>query len=318
MSEKMRFRNGAIIDRFIVWDGGISIYDKNSGMTLRLSDTEAQAMLEGYVPAGGYQCPEVVHIELTSRCNLRCPYCYVPRNDRNLPHEDWSRIIRQLADAGVFQITFGGGEPLLRDDAPALAKFADDSGMNVTITTNGTPLRDFEPADLKVFRQINISYHEEGRKAGFDLEGALSRLSMAGIPTGIHLIMRREYLPEVPRLAELARKHRSVLLLLSYKPVAGSGSEAVPVESIMSMAMELSGSGLQVAVDNLTTGQCFQKERLAVISASGEVFPCSFVRESLGNVLRTDFRSIWESRGSKVPCPYRARFGGIYKYTYIH
>jgi MoaA/NifB/PqqE/SkfB family radical SAM enzyme len=306
MSQKIRFRNGAQIDRIISQDDGVAVYDKKSGMTLRLKDSEARTILEGYIPGLEYQCPEVVHMELTSRCNLRCQYCYVPRDDRDLPHEDWARIIRQLADAGVFQITFGGGEPLLRDDAPALARLADDSGMNVTVTTNGTPLRNFEPADLKVFRQINISYHKQGKSAGFDLEGALSDLSKAGIPTGIHLIMRKEYLPEVPRLAELARKHGSVLLLLSYKPVAGPAREAVPVESIMSMARELSGSGLQVAVDNLTTGQCFQKERLAVISGSGEVFPCSFVRESLGNLLRTDFRSLWKSRGSKVPCPYRA------------
>lgn len=306
MPEKMRFQNGAAIERFIIRTDGISIYDKSSGMTLRLNDAEARAMLEGFVPGQCCQCPEVVHLEITSRCNLRCAYCYVPREDRDMPFDKWAGTIKQLADAGVFQVTFGGGEPLLRDDAPALARLADDSGMNVTLTTNGTPLRNFEPADLKVFRQINISYHEEGKRAGFDLERALSDLSKAGIPTGIHLIMRKEYLPEVPRLAELARSHGSVLLLLSYKPVAGPASEAVPVGDILSMARELSGSGLRVAVDNLTTGQCFQKERLAVLSASGEVFPCSFVRESLGNVLRTDFQSIWKSRGSKVPCPYRA------------
>jgi MoaA/NifB/PqqE/SkfB family radical SAM enzyme len=289
----------------IVHEDGVAIYDKKSGMTLRLDEEEARAMIEGPLPSEKCHCPEVVHIELTSRCNLDCPYCYVRRDDRDLSCEQWAAIIKQLADAGVFQITFGGGEPLMRKDAPRLAKLADDSGLNVTITTNGTSLNDIDIADLKVFRQINISYHDSSERTGFSIEEALGRLHEAGIPTGIHIIMRKDYLPQIPRLAALAKRYGSVLLLLSYKPVDGKVDETVPIEQIIATAAELLKSGHQVALDNLTTGQCFQKERLCVISSSGEVYPCSFVRQSLGNVARTGFLEIWRSRGAKIACPYR-------------
>jgi len=129
-----------------------------------------------------FACPEIVHAEVTARCNLNCAYCYVPKEQEELGLEAWKTIFKQLGDFGVFQLTFGGGEPFLRPDVCQLAKIADDYGLNVTVTTNGALLDSWPLEELAIFRQINISYHSQSILQGFQIEKALARLSTANIP----------------------------------------------------------------------------------------------------------------------------------------
>lgn len=55
-------------------------------------------------------------LELTYRCNLNCPYCYVGNFERKeeLSASDWKEIISQIPFYGL--ITLVGGEPLIRKD----------------------------------------------------------------------------------------------------------------------------------------------------------------------------------------------------------
>ena len=54
--------------------------------------------------------------ELTYRCNLQCPYCYVgnSRNKKELSTDDWYSIIKQIPWYSF--VTLVGGEPLIRTD----------------------------------------------------------------------------------------------------------------------------------------------------------------------------------------------------------
>ena len=55
-------------------------------------------------------------LELTYRCNLKCPYCYVglDRNKEELSFEEWKHVINQIPFYGI--VTIVGGEPLIRND----------------------------------------------------------------------------------------------------------------------------------------------------------------------------------------------------------
>ena len=55
-------------------------------------------------------------LELTYRCNLNCPYCYVgeDRNKHELSTDEWRKIIKQLPKYSI--ATLVGGEPLVRLD----------------------------------------------------------------------------------------------------------------------------------------------------------------------------------------------------------
>jgi radical SAM protein with 4Fe4S-binding SPASM domain len=83
--------------------------------------------------------------ELTYRCNLKCVHCYLGYQDERQRHgyTEMSAgkimdIIDEITDAGCLYLLFTGGEPLLRDDFPKIYRHAKESGLLVTVFSNGT------------------------------------------------------------------------------------------------------------------------------------------------------------------------------------
>lgn len=89
-----------------------------------------------------YKIPVRGLFELTSRCNLRCKFCYVC--DRTKPMiaveekttSEWLDIIKQAADEGMLECTFTGGDPFMREDFEEIYCRAYDMGLRTAIMTN--------------------------------------------------------------------------------------------------------------------------------------------------------------------------------------
>ncbi len=86
-----------------------------------------------------------LRLSVTDRCNLRCRYCmpedeyvWLPRASI-LTFEELERVVRVFAGLGVRKVRLTGGEPLLRQDLPALvqliARIRDIEDL--ALTTNG-------------------------------------------------------------------------------------------------------------------------------------------------------------------------------------
>ena len=64
--------------------------------------------------------PLTAQLEVTDKCNFRCPHCYIlnsaaqQRKTADLSDEKVMYLAGQLADAGVFSVVLTGGEPLFR------------------------------------------------------------------------------------------------------------------------------------------------------------------------------------------------------------
>lgn len=93
--------------------------------------------------AGNRPCaPLFVTVNLTSRCNLDCVYCYMqPRSGVDMARPDFERIIDGLADVGVFLVTLSGGEPFLHPNFPDMFRYAHKRFAHVMTLTNGTGMR---------------------------------------------------------------------------------------------------------------------------------------------------------------------------------
>jgi radical SAM protein with 4Fe4S-binding SPASM domain len=101
--------------------------------------------------------PEGVTFELTYGCNLRCLHCYNPTH-RMLPHElttpEICSILDQIADLGVLNITFTGGEPTARPDIVRILRHARSRGILLQLLTNATRIT---PSLAVVLREVGVS-----------------------------------------------------------------------------------------------------------------------------------------------------------------
>jgi cyclic pyranopterin phosphate synthase len=112
--------------------------------------------------------PRLIHLAVTSYCNLRCAGCRYGRDFMSNTELPWP-IVRQLLDdarsVGVYSIRFYGGEPLLHRDLTAMIRHARNLGLNTYVTTNGILLEecldDLYEAGL---RRITIGYYGTGGK----------------------------------------------------------------------------------------------------------------------------------------------------------
>lgn len=79
--------------------------------------------------------------EITRKCNMNCIHCCCgdSKFDSNdeLTQEEAVDVAKQLVEMGVVQVTFTGGEPLLREDWQELAKIMSEGGIFVDMITNG-------------------------------------------------------------------------------------------------------------------------------------------------------------------------------------
>lgn len=185
----------------------------------------------------------------------------------------------------------------MREDIYELASYVDEVGLNLAVTTNGTLVED-DPR-LSLFRQVNFSIH--GNLAQLKPKILMTKRHA---PVGINFVVRRDSLGQLHEVAEFCRANDVELLLLSYKPVNGDEEEAVEPNVVMQLGKHLASTGVRIAMDGMTCGKCFAAQRFVDIGSTGDCFPCSFIRESLGSVLQEPFQDIWRRRGVPKECPY--------------
>lgn len=104
----------------------------------------------------------VLHLELTTGCNLRCLHCYNEseisklHNNNEVSVDDWKRTITEAYQIGCRRIQFIGGEPFLKRELMyELILFARDMGYtSLEVSTNGTLITE---KDLYFLKNHNTS-----------------------------------------------------------------------------------------------------------------------------------------------------------------
>ncbi|MFC1869750.1 radical SAM (seleno)protein TrsS [Chloroflexota bacterium] len=112
-------------------------------------------------------CPEhwtracTMVLEVTLRCNLRCPVCFASAN-QSREHEPDIDVIRgmyqtAMAGVGACTIQLSGGEPTVRDDLPQIVALGREIGFNhILINTNGVRIAR-EPDYLRRLKEAGAS-----------------------------------------------------------------------------------------------------------------------------------------------------------------
>ena len=115
------------------------------GKTTGAAPHDGLAVLESQrSTAEAFGIPLAVLAELTHRCPLQCPYCSNPieldRGGSELTTEEWKKVLSELAEIGVLQIHFSGGEPTARKDLVELVQHATDVGLYSNLITSAVLL----------------------------------------------------------------------------------------------------------------------------------------------------------------------------------
>lgn len=81
--------------------------------------------------------PELVDIKITDFCPAMCAFCYQGSTlqGRHGSMENMETIVRRLADAKVFEVALGGGEPLYHPEVVTILQMFHDAGVVPNFTT---------------------------------------------------------------------------------------------------------------------------------------------------------------------------------------
>lgn len=226
-------------------DAGTRLHFDSDGAVLAIDDAWTDRLVEVGLPIrdarGGPPPPLEVHIGVTHRCPASCSGCYtgaVPRPQQADPtFASLVQTLDELAQMGVHEVAFGGGEAALRPDILELAQASRDRGLVPNLTTSGFGVSTRWLKDAgRLFGQINISLDGLGNDyravRGWDgAAGALSAidaLAQAGVRIGVNTVLTAESWPSLPALGDtLAERGVAEWFWLRWKPVGrGLDSEA--------------------------------------------------------------------------------------------
>ena len=220
--ERLSVANGSLVDLLARMDGQCSLARIMEGIArdhiVSLPEVNAlvlpvaQTLLESgiIVPSGEANEPVIsgrseqphsnaakfshLFLEMTARCNLRCKHCYMEAGlarPNEVALHDMIRLVDEFTEIGGSFVTLSGGEPLLYRGWLILARHAADSGLRLSMMTNGTYLDEPTFEIVKDF-DIGIGLGVDGMRAEtHDLNRGKG--SFAETMAALDLLSRRGY-----------------------------------------------------------------------------------------------------------------------------
>lgn len=193
-----------------------------------------------------------VLIDITSRCNQHCPYCFARADeDAEDPGEPTLKELEAkfdlLLEVGEeerpFNIQLSGGEPTVRDDLPEIIKMARDKGFAyIQINSNGRRLarEDGYAKQLKragasvIFMQFDGTMDEiyqqmRGEPLFEEKQRAIENCRKAGLPvTLVPTIARNVNLDNIGAMMNFLLENIAVVKGIHFQPVSFFGRHPDP------------------------------------------------------------------------------------------
>lgn len=267
-----------------------------------------------------------VLLELTYRCNLACVFCYndVGKRGRPLATDRYLRLLGELAEMEVLNLTLSGGEPLAHPGFFEIGARARALGFVVKVKTNGHAVGPREAARLRDEADpflVEVSLH--GARAATHerqtrVPGSFSRLVAnvaamreAGLRVRLQATLTRWNEDEPEAMLDLAA---GLGVPLRFDPVVTprddgdpaplglAASEAGRARLFAALAAragapEAQGAALQgddVAGPAPAAKHCGAGASTLTVDPYGDVFPCVQWRVPVGSLHESGLREIWE------------------------
>jgi len=274
--------------------------------------------------------PSLISWNLTQRCNLRCPHCYMEagkKAERELTTEECLGLLGEMHELGTEMVILTGGEPLLRRDIYELATAASERGLWVVMGTNGVLLTDRVAQKMLEcgvkgvavsLDSIDPAKHDSFRGGPNAWKHSVRALEVAkanGLEVLVQTTVMEMNRDEIPQLIEFTREKGAWSFNLYFLVQTGRGQQmndlsAAETESMLEELVDAQESyrpmlvrskcapqfkriAYQKAEGGLESGGCMAGTHYCRITPEGDVTPCPYMTVVAGNVLEQSFSEIW-------------------------
>jgi radical SAM protein with 4Fe4S-binding SPASM domain len=276
--------------------------------------------------------PYRMDLAITYRCNNKCLHCYAggPRETKELTTQEWFLIIDKVFKLGIPQVVFTGGEPTLRDYLPKLIAHTQEVGLVCGLVTNGRKLKDeayfkslvdagldhiqitLESHDPKVHDKITgIEGSWEETVQG--LKNAIASPIYTISNTTLNLYNVKDILKTIDFIYNLGLKQFACNSLI----YSGKGPEvaktfALEEASMQPVLTQIRDYAQKLGMEfvwytpteycvlnplqlELGIKSCSACRISMCIEPDGTVIPCQSYFVSLGNILKDEWKKIWQN-----------------------
>ena len=276
--------------------------------------------------------PSLISWNLTRRCNLKCPHCYMSagkKEEHELTTAECMGLLDEMQALGTEMVILTGGEPLLRKDIYDLAQAASDRGMWVVMGTNGVLVNDRVAQKMIEcgVKGVGISIdsvdpekHNSFRGGPNAWEHSVRALEICKA-NGLEVLVQTTVMDmnreEIPQLLEFARQKGAWSFNLYFLVQTGRGQQmndlsAAATEAALTdlvdaqeayrpmlvrskCAPQFKRIAYHLGRGGLESGGCMAGTEYCRITPSGDVTPCPYMTLTAGNVRQQSFSEIWRT-----------------------
>ncbi|MEL4304230.1 radical SAM protein [Methanococcoides sp. LMO-2] len=270
----------------------------------------------GYIR--GKMVPEQVTISITEDCPNNCIHCALPdtKNKASLPAGDVKSVIDQVIDMGSTFIVFDGGEPLVYEGLEDLISYVDGDRAIAGMFTSGVGLTKERALSLKKagLDMLSVSLDSPNEKGHDTMRGragvfneaiaAIQNAMDVGLLVNIYVVISPRNIDQLDDFYSLATDlgvHE-----ISFFEIVPTGRWMNRLDEMMSAedhrkfdefvkrTEDMDGPKVFAIPHVLKKMGCFAGRKWLHITPEGDIFPCSCLPLSFGNIHKNRISDVWK------------------------
>lgn len=273
--------------------------------------------------------PHLLHVGVTTVCNLKCPACptgsdTLGRPYEHLDYDTYARVIDEMRSHLMLTLFWDWGEPLLHPRITDMVAHAGKSGIKTLISTNGTVRVNpkfmgelvesgltlicvcVDGADQETFEKYRVGGKlADVLKTIELLREAKDRLGVQHPVINFRVLATRDTVPQIPRLLQMAKDAGADLFTLKdFRPFDYRGHdvsrEFVPLSANFARYELTDGKPTTGLEKTRVAGplRCGKPLRAPTLNSDAQLSFCSYANfdeEFFGSLADKTFEQLWRS-----------------------
>jgi len=291
---------------------------------LKLAHSPTASASEKFVPL-------VLSWNLTRKCNLKCPHCYINATTQELKNEltteEAKNLIDQICEVSRPLLILSGGEPLLRPDVYELVRYGAAKGLKMGLGSNGSLIDGTAAKRLKEagIETVSISLdshipeqHDEFRGVRGSWEKAvraIKALRENGVLVQINTTVTQQNYDQIDDIMSLAERLGVENFHLFFLVPTGRGVKIADISPAryedmikttfakaakhkLNVRPSCAPQFMRIAKDmgldmRRWIRGCIAGLYYCRVYPNGDITPCPYLPIKLGNIREKSFKEIW-------------------------